>query len=558
MKLQTRSALSHMDKLRLILLTTLWLGANVSFWGWWLGHGAEFNLMYLAFSSGTFYIITFLPSMYLFYLWNMAVPIHIPVEEAEKAGMGRVALITLTVVGAEATEVVERQLKAMVAVEYPHDSWLLVDGRHSPELKDLCAQYGVYYFSRHEAEEWGAEQTQKWNAPEAPFKKKTKAGNVNAWLDAYHLCYSHFVQFDIDHNPIPQYLHKTLGYFADPKIKWVQAPSVYGNMGDWTARGSAEQELVLQGPLQSGFFGWSRTPFIIGSHCTYEVASILQIGGFQPTRAEDHLDTIELAALGYRGVFVPEIIAVGDGPETFGTYLAQQFAWAYSLMQILFWHTPRLVHKYGPKRVIQILFAQTWYPLWSISTLVLFLLPAIGILTGQKIADVGYLEYVLRSGIIASVGVLIWVFSRKWQQPQGLNLSWRGVILHIARWPVIVSALVQVLLRVEKPYMITPKGVNSGEEFSIKMHSFYLGLITINLCTVGIGFLVNSSTLIYSLFALQGAVFLLLVYITVLVMTKGWKDPKVWTKRGGAVMLAVFYVSILTVALIAVLPGVQF
>ena len=42
------------------------------------------------------------------------------------------------------------------------------------------------------------------------------------------------------------------------------------------------------------------------------------------------------------GVYVPEIIAVGDGPEDLGTYLGQQFAWAYSMIQILLRHTPRL------------------------------------------------------------------------------------------------------------------------------------------------------------------------------------------------------------------------
>lgn len=488
----------------------------------------------------------------------MARPVHIPVEQAEESGVvGRVALITLTVVGAEATEVVERQLRAMVAVEYPHDNWLLVDKCHSQELEELCNRYGVFYFSRHNPE-WGQEQIAAWNAAEPPFKAKTKAGNVNAWLDAYGTNYTHFVQFDIDHNPKPEYLHKTLGYFADPQIKWVQAPSVYGNMEYWTARGSAEQELVLQGPLQSGFYGWSQTPFIIGSHCTYEVASIIEIGGFQPTRAEDHLDTVELAALGYRGVFLPEVIAVGDGPESFGTYLGQQFAWAYSLMGILFWHTPRLIGKYGAKRIIQILFAQTWYPLWSITTLVLFLLPAIGILLGEQIANVGYLDYVAHTTGIAAVGFSIWMFSRKWQQPQGLNLSWRGVILHIARWPVIVSALVQVLLKVEKPYMITPKGVGGEEEFSIRMHTFYLALISVNLLAVALAIVTESHVLAYALFALQGAFFLLLVYITVLFQTKGWERPVTWAKRKVALSISFVYLVMLIGAMIIVLPKVLF
>ena len=63
-----------------------------------------------------------------------------------------------------------------------------------------------------------------------------------------------------------------LGYFRDPDVAWVQAPLVYGNLSNWIARGSAEQELVLQGPLQQGFYGVNETPFIIGSHTTYRTA----------------------------------------------------------------------------------------------------------------------------------------------------------------------------------------------------------------------------------------------------------------------------------------------
>ena len=138
-----------------------------------------------------------------------------------------------------------------------------------------------------------------WNQPSAPFQRKTKAGNVNSWLDAYGELYSHFTQLDIDHVPVPDYLDRVLGYFVDPKVKWVQAPSLYGNHeASWSARGSTEQEFGLQGPLQMGFFGFSRTPFIIGSHSTYDMAAIRSINGFQPTRAEDHLDTVYLAAKG--------------------------------------------------------------------------------------------------------------------------------------------------------------------------------------------------------------------------------------------------------------------
>src|SRR5262249_27685106 len=161
----------------------------------------------------------------------------------------------------------------------PHENWILVDKVHSPEIEALAASLGVHYFSRHDRARWG-DLVEYWNQPEAPFKAKTKAGNVNAWLDAIRRTgndYELFNQLDIDHIPSPRYLDRVLGYFRCPDIAWVQAPSVYGNFDHWTSRGSAEQELVLQGPLQSGFFGFSGTPFIIGSHCTYRMSAIREI-----------------------------------------------------------------------------------------------------------------------------------------------------------------------------------------------------------------------------------------------------------------------------------------
>src|SRR5205814_7870266 len=121
-----------------------------------------------------------------------------------------------------------------------------------------------------------------------PFKAKTKAGNINAWLDAFGDRYDIFVQFDIDHSPEPDYLNRTLGFFRDPAVAWVQAPSVYSNLDNWFARGLSEQDGIFNGALQHGFFGACETPFIVGSHCSYRTRAVMQMGGFQPTRAEDH------------------------------------------------------------------------------------------------------------------------------------------------------------------------------------------------------------------------------------------------------------------------------
>lgn len=525
MSVQTLPFFDGRKRLQYLEITIVWLLVNVVFWTWW---GSKEHIgnttLFVIFSAALFYEITLLPSFYLFYLGQMRKPVHIPVSQAEEAGaIGKVAVITLHVPGSESLEIVEHQLRAMFAIEYPHDSWILVDKCHSAEVQTLAEKLGVRYFCRHDVETWGNAQVQKWNQPVPPFKAKTKAGNVNAWLDAFgYRDYSHFVQLDIDHIPTSEYLHKTLGYFMDKDVAWVQAPSVYGNMDSWTARGAAEQEFVLQGPLQSGFFGFCSTPFIIGSHCTYDMQSIQRIGGFQPTRAEDHLDTVHLAALGKKGVFVPEVIAVGDGPETFETYAAQQFAWAYSMMQVFLGHTPKAIRQYSWKQGIQFLFVQTWYILWSLSMLVLFSFPIVSLLTDQSIANVDYWQFLWRNLLVVSAGFVIWFWSRPWHLPKGIGLSWRGIVLHVARWPVVLSALVQVILKVEKPYMITVKGMHSGENrpFVLQTYIPYVGLVFLSLVaswkymlTTGTG-----SVQGYLLFALQGALMFVSVFGIALVL----------------------------------------
>lgn len=511
------------QKKQYVALVVVWTVVNLYFWYWWLqagnvGNPVLFTLMSLTF----FYEGTLLPSLYTFFVGHMRRPRWIDTNLAEQAGiLKRVAVISLTVPGSESLEIVKQQMLAMKDIRYPHDSWILVDKVHSPKIKALAISLGIFYFSRHDVATWGQEQVDNWNQSQPPFKAKTKAGNVNSWIDACGHLYSHFTQLDIDHIPIPSYLDRVLGFFLDPKVKWIQAPSVYGNLREWTARGSAEQESVLQGPLQMGFFGFCRTPFIIGSHCTYDMSAIREIGGFQPTRAEDHLDTVFLAARGYEGVFLPEVIAIGDGPENFETYLAQQFAWAYSMIQVLFTFTPKRIKYYTLRQTIQFLFVQTWYTCWSMAMLLLFTLPLITLFTNRPITHVSYWQFLLHCLPISVMGFIIWLWSHPWHFPKNLDLSWRGILLHIARWPIVLSAFIQVILRVQKPYMITVKGLRQGmkESFSLAPYYPYFFLIGLSLgaCWFYLDTVGQSDSQGYMLFAFQGAVALLLPFITALI-----------------------------------------
>jgi cellulose synthase (UDP-forming) len=443
------SALSGVQRARYWGLAGIWAVVTTTFWIWWLGHGEHSTpVLYWLQTVMLFYQTTLLPTVY----WSFVGRMRRPVEVEPPAGAA-VALITLCVPAEESLSVIRKQLDALQGVSYPHDSWILDEGG-SADVRALAEERGVHYFTRR--------GIAFWNQGAPPFQARTKAGNVNAWLDhvaSLGLEYEVFVQLDIDHRPRPDYLDRTLGYFRDSEVAWVQAPSVAGNLREWTARGLTEQDLVFQGPLQMGFYGATGTPFIIGSHTSYRTAAIRQIGGFQPTRAEDHLDTVVLAAHGYRGVFVPDLIAVGDGPDSLATYLRQQFAWAYSMIQIFFHHTPRLVRRYTMRQAFQFLFCQSWYTLWAISLAVLWALPTVALLSGQPIASVRLSTFLLYFAPVILASSLMWCETRRWFQPGRVRLSWRGILLGVARWPVILWALVNVLFKIRRPYMITPKGV---------------------------------------------------------------------------------------------------
>lgn len=505
------SVLSRADRVAYWALAALWLGVAARFWSWWLepAHRGSPALFIVA-TVCLAYLSTALPSFFWYFVRRMRRPIEIAAPPGR-----RVAMITLCVPSHESHHVIAEQLEALAAVDYPHDSWLLDEGG-DPELRALAEARGVRYFTRHGRPEY--------NEADPPFQARTKAGNVNAWLDhieSLGIEYDVFVQLDIDHRPHRDYLHRTLGYFEDRDVAWVQAPSVCGNLESWTARGLAEQEVVLQGPLQMGFYGHSGTPFIIGSHTSYRTSAVYAINGFQPTRAEDHLDTVVLAASGYRGVYVPRVIAEGDGPDDLGTYLRQQFAWAYSMVQIFVHHTPRLLFSYAPSQSFQFLMAQSWYLLWSVSLGVLWVLPIVALLSDHHIARVSLPEFLAYQWPVMLTGLLLWWWTRRFFQPAGIGLTWRAILLEIARWPVVLLAVVTALLGIRRSYMITPKGRDrSPIHYGLRLYGPYLALVGVAIAAVAASLVVvePTSTRPYVILVLLNALTFLLLLICALAL----------------------------------------
>src|SRR5690242_8513506 len=85
----------------------------------------------------------------------------------------KVAAVTTFVGGVESLDMLQETARALVAMEYEHDTWVL-DEDDDERVKGLCERLGVLHFSRKAMPQYQAEQGQ--------FQSGTKHGNYNAWL----------------------------------------------------------------------------------------------------------------------------------------------------------------------------------------------------------------------------------------------------------------------------------------------------------------------------------------------------------------------------------------
>jgi cellulose synthase (UDP-forming) len=235
----------------------------------------------------------------------------------------------------EPVAIVERALRAAVALEGEHRTFLLDDG-HDPDCALLCERVGALYLTR--ADKAGA-----------------KAGNLNAALRRTHG--DIVVIFDIDHIPQPDFLTHTVHHFADPTVGFVQVMLTFSNQDEtWVAQAAAETALDFYNPTTFGMDAL-RSATLMGSNALIRRAALEGIGGYQPGLAEDLATSLALHAAGWRSVYVARPLAPGLAPATLVAWYTQQLKWARGVFEILLTAFPRAFTRldWGPGPDDQIL-----------------------------------------------------------------------------------------------------------------------------------------------------------------------------------------------------------
>ncbi|GJL65530.1 MAG: hypothetical protein NPIRA05_05010 [Nitrospirales bacterium] len=361
----------------------------------------------------------------------------------------RVAVVTTFVPGKESLDVLENTLKALVSLSYTHDTWVLDEGNEL-RVRQLCESLGAKHFSRLGHAEYQGE--------DGRYKSGTKYGNYNAWLDAVGVEeYEFLYAFDTDHIPCEGYIDWTIGCFTDDSVGYVQVADDYYNQAEClVARGAREPHLVRNGITQRFYYRLGM-PIITGSHNIHRIAALQQVGGFAVHDADDMLLTYEYRASGWRGEFVPEVLAKGRVPTTWYDYLFQQMRWARSQVDIKRKRYPDLAAKldWKSKLVAGLNGASFSNALaWVFVFLVIIYLSLSGVKVTERPVQFLLQIVELTAVLLVPAGLLRLYLLKGSDKPQYFSM---GILMSLVRWPFVLFAVVQGIFGISVKYTVTPK-----------------------------------------------------------------------------------------------------
>jgi len=367
----------------------------------------------------------------------------------------RVAFITTFVPGSESLCMLRRTLASMLVADYPHDTWLLDEGDNS-DVRVTCKMLGVKHFSRS-----GVVQ---YNQASGRFLAKTKAGNHNAWYAQHADQYDIVAQVDSDFKVRRDFLTRTLGHFNNSRIAFVGTPQIYGNLGNLIARGAAQQTYLFYGPIMRALSRRKMT-LLIGANHVVRVAALKDVGWYQGHLTEDLATGMRFHAGRWESVYVPEPLAVGEGPTTWTAYFNQQYRWAFGCMNIFFTHLPRLNIKMRWSHALYyFLLEQFYFSGLTMATAIALLLMYYLFGWAPANFEVHQLAVWYVPLLAWRQVMLLWLQRFNVRPREERGLMWAGRLLTVAAIPIYFLALIGVVRNKRVIWKTTPKGDSDGHD----------------------------------------------------------------------------------------------
>jgi cellulose synthase (UDP-forming) len=321
----------------------------------------------------------FIAEVFTYLTLVSAVPLMWTPRPRRWAPPPRGTLDVFVTVAGEDPEMVEATVQAALAIDYPHRTYILNDGRIAGadnwrEIEALADRLGVTCLTRTD----GA---------------RGKAGNLNKGLR--HTSGEYVAVIDADHLARPDLGDDLLGHFH-PRVAFVATRQDFRiDANDWL--GNAE--VFFYGVIQPAK-DRDNAAFSCGNGVIYRRAALDDIGGFSEWNLVEDLHTSYLLhARGWQSVYVPRPVTTGTAPATAAEMAAQRLRWATDSLRLFFWDNP--FRRRGLTWRQKLHYAQTTgvYYLATAFQICFLLCPVLTLLFGIDVLQVGstgaYLAHLL-------------------------------------------------------------------------------------------------------------------------------------------------------------------
>ncbi|WP_294403853.1 glycosyltransferase [uncultured Clostridium sp.] len=354
----------------------------------------------------------------------------------------------------------EKTIAACTNLHYPQNRLkihICDDGRRE-KLKELSDKYGISYITRND------------NAG-------AKAGNINNALK--FLKGDLFVVLDADMIPKKSFLAKTVGYFYNENLAFIQTPQVYYNKDMY------QYNLSKNIPNEQDFFmrdiqearAANNAVLHVGTNAVFRRKYINEIGGY-PTYSitEDMAVGMMLQSKGYDSLFINEELVLGLSAVTFEELVKQRDRWCRGNLQVLKHFNPIFMKGLSfSQKIAYFDGAVYWFS--NLQKIIYMICPIIFLITGRLIIDASiesllsfYIPFVLGNILIFEV-----------LSPKTRSIRWSHYY-NIAMAPHLSVSILKEFIGLKINFNITSKEVVQNKkyfQYKIVMPHILLMIVTI-------------------------------------------------------------------------------
>jgi cellulose synthase (UDP-forming) len=208
-------------------------------------------------------------------------------------------------------------------------------------------------------------------------------------------------------------------------------------------------------------------PLLIGTNHLYRPAAWREIGGYQDSIIEDHLTSMRVQGSinpvtgnPWRGVYTPDVLAIGEGPETWTDYFNQQKRWAYGIWEIALKRRLRAGIRLSPRQRLLYGLVQLYYPSVGFAVLLGTIATAVYLLLGITAIRLNSAQWLALWSASMMSWLILWLWLRRFNLAvhERRDLGVAGILLALFAGPVYVAAGVTALLLRPLTYAVTAKG----------------------------------------------------------------------------------------------------